>query len=98
MIRYITLLLLLILSNAVAPAADASVCRNYRGEQICILSINRSAKNHWEYRTVISVNGAKRPLEVYNCREQFRVQQDGNIVKFTEDGTGKLICSFFPKL
>ncbi|WP_414544771.1 hypothetical protein [Nostoc sp. CCY0012] len=96
--KYIVLVLLLMLSNAVALPATASVCRNYHGQQIYILSINRSAKNYWEYRAVVSVNKVKIPLAVYNCRQQVRIQQDGNIVEFAQNGPGKLICSFFQKL
>jgi len=81
----VLLLLVLILSFTLAPPTYASVCRNYNGQQICILSINRSAKNYWEYKASVSVNGVKRPIEVYNCRERAKVQKD----------PGKLICSFF---
>ncbi|NDJ22357.1 hypothetical protein GS682_12075 [Nostoc sp. B(2019)] len=94
-IKYVIFVLLLILSFSVALPSDASVCRNYDGQQICILSINRSAKNYWEYRATVSVNGVKRPIEVYNCREQVKVQQDGTVLPFEQKDPGKLICSFF---
>ncbi|MBE9050235.1 hypothetical protein IQ243_07375 [Nostocales cyanobacterium LEGE 11386] len=97
MIKYIALVLLIILSNLVAFPATASVCRNYEGQQICILSINRSAKNYWEYRAIVSIDQVKRPIEVYNCRERVRVRQDGKIVPFAHNGAGKLICSFLQK-
>ena len=95
MIKYITLVLLLILFSLVTLPAEASVCRNYQGHKICILSIKRSAKNYWEYRAVVSVDGVKRPTKVYNCRERVKVQQDGTVLPFEEKDPGEMICSFF---
>jgi hypothetical protein len=93
--KYLVLILLLILSNAVALPAVAAVCRNYNGQRICIVSINRSAKNYWEYRANVSVDGVKRPQEVYNCHQKVRAQQDGTVVPFKPNDPGELICSFF---
>ncbi|BCL36740.1 hypothetical protein [Nostoc sp. MS1] len=95
--KFIALILILIISNAVTLPAMADVCRNYFGQRICIVSINRSAKNYWEYRASLTVDGVKRPQEVYNCRQKFRVQQDGAIVQFKPKDPGELICSFFRK-
>ncbi|MEA5627821.1 hypothetical protein [Nostoc sp. UHCC 0251] len=96
-IRTVVFLFLLILILSVAHPAFASVCRNYDGlrRQICILSINRSAKNYWEYRAAVSVDGVKRPTEVYNCRERVKVQQDGTVLPFEPKGPGEMVCSFF---
>jgi hypothetical protein len=64
-------MLLLILNLSVAHPAFASVCRNYddydalhQHHQICILSINRSAKNHWEYKAAVSVDGLSHSPEL----------------------------------
>ncbi|WP_334771600.1 hypothetical protein [Nostoc sp.] len=101
-IKYIIFLLLLILSFSVGYPAFASVCRNYDvydglhlRHQICILSINRSAKNYWEYRATVSVDGVKRPTEVYNCRERVKVQKNGTVLPFEQKDPGEMICSFF---
>ncbi len=101
-IRTVVFLFLLILILSAAHPAFASVCRNYDvydglrlRHQICILSINRSAKNYWEYRAAVSVDGVKRPTEVYNCRERVKVQQDGAVLPFEPKGPGEMICSFF---
>ncbi len=96
-IRCVTFLLLLILSLLVALPATASVCRNYNGHRICILSIQRSAKNYWEYRASVSVDDIKTPIEVYNCRSHVKIQQDGTVVPFESKEPGELICSFFKK-
>ncbi|ABA20848.1 hypothetical protein Ava_1224 [Trichormus variabilis ATCC 29413] len=93
--KYIALILLLIVSNAVALPAVAAVCRNYHGQHICIVNINRSAKNYWEYKASITIDGEKRPLEVYNCRHKFKLQQDGTLVTFQRKDPGEFICSFF---
>jgi hypothetical protein len=103
--KYIIFVLLLILNFFAASPAFASVCRNYDvydglrlRHQICILSINRSAKNYWEYKVAVSVDGDKRPTEVYNCRERVRVRQNGTILPFEQKGPGEMICSFFNKI
>ncbi|MHC5938705.1 hypothetical protein [Nostoc sp.] len=90
-------MLLLILLLSIVDPAFASVCRNYDGlrHQICILSINRSAKNYWEYRAAVSVDGVKRPVEVYNCRQRAKVQEDGTVLPFQQKDPGEMICSFF---
>lgn len=93
--KYIALVLLLILFSLVTLPAEASVCRNYQGHRICILTIKRSAKNYWEYRAAVSVDGIKRPIEVYNCLEQIKVEKDGTVVPFEKNDSGKLICSYF---
>ncbi|MFB2978793.1 hypothetical protein [Microseira sp. BLCC-F43] len=66
--KYIALLLLVTLWFVLAHPAQASFCRTSDRRVICIKSIKRSAKNYWEYRAVVSIDGVARPLEVYNCR------------------------------
>lgn len=95
--KYVALLLLLIILFSVVLPAEASVCHNYDGHKICILSIKRSAKNYWEYRAAVSVDGLTRPIEVYNCRNRVQIQQDGTILPFGQSDSGELICSFFKK-
>ncbi|MCL1467510.1 hypothetical protein LAY41_24290 [Argonema galeatum A003/A1] len=91
------MLLLFTLSFAVALPAEASFCRNTNDRTICIISINRSAKNYWEYRASVSVDGVARPIEVYNCRDRIKIRKDGTIVPFQSSSPGKLICSFLKK-
>jgi hypothetical protein len=96
-VKFIALLLFVTLLLAVALPAEASFCRNSNEHSICILSIKRSAKNYWEYRAAVSVDGVERPTEVYNCRDSLRVRQDGTVVPFESNGPGELICSLFQK-
>jgi hypothetical protein len=95
-IRAIVVLSLLALSLTVAlPAQAASFCRNYNDRVICILSIKRSAKYHWQYLATVSIDGIARPMEVYNCRDRSRIQRDGTVLSFEPYGAGELICNFF---
>ncbi|NES64621.1 MAG: hypothetical protein F6K24_04845 [Okeania sp. SIO2D1] len=96
--KYIILsIFLFIFFFAVAPPAAASFCRNSHGNNICILSIKRSAKNYWEYRAEVSINGRRKPLEIYNCRTEKKIQKNGKIIKFQPNGAGKLICNVLNK-
>jgi hypothetical protein len=88
--RLIGLLIGLLL--AIAPAAEASLCRTVGNQQICIVTIKRSAKNYWEYRAEVSIDNSKRSLEVYNCRDRLRTRADGTVVPFKPNGAGALIC------
>ncbi|MFB8792787.1 MAG: hypothetical protein U7126_00810 [Microcoleus sp.] len=95
--KYFVFLLLLISCFSIAPTAEASVCRNYGEGEICILDLKRSAKNYWEYRAIVSIDGVKKPLELYNCRSRIAVKKDGKVVPFGEKDPGQFICSFFNK-
>ena len=90
-------LLLLISFFWVALPAEASVCHNYQRREICIVDIKRSAKNYWEYRVIISVDGVKQPLEVYNCRDRTTVKKDGTVLQFGQNNPGEIVCRFFHK-
>lgn len=77
--------------------ANAVTCRDFNGHEVCVLNIQRSAKRYWNYRTTISIDGEKQPTEIYNCRSEYKIQNDGKIVRFKEDGVGNLICKYFKK-
>jgi hypothetical protein len=89
----LVLILVFILSFTIALPAQAAFCHTVNGHNICILSIKRSAKNYWEYRASVSVDGVAKPVEIYNCRDRLRIQKDGTAVPFITDGPGELICS-----
>lgn len=89
------LLLLLLAFLVITPPAQAATCRQTAAHKICILKIERSAKNYWEYRAAVTVDQETRPIEVYNCRERIRIKQDGSMVKFELDGAGDVICGLF---
>lgn len=75
-----------------APAGAALLCRRVEGHSICIERIQRSAKNFWEYRAIVTVDDEQRPLEVYNCRDRTRTTTNGTVVPFEPNGVGQLIC------
>lgn len=95
--KYITLLLLVTLWFAVALPAQASFCRTLNHRVICIKSIKRSAKNYWEYRAAVSIDGVERPIELYNCRDRLKISRDGTVVLFESNGAGELICNLLKK-
>ena len=80
---------------AIAPPAHAAFCRTVNNHEICLLSVKRSAKNYWEYRASVSIDGEKSPIEVYNCRDRTRTQRAGSKHLFQPDGAGPLICNLF---
>lgn len=103
-VKYLAFLIVFILTFRVMLPAEAYTCRNYKGHQICILNIKRSAKNHWQYRALVSVDGVKTPIETYNCRdghllrEHPSIENSGQVMPFAKDDVRQVICSFFKKL
>lgn len=101
MVKSIIILTLLALSLVLALPAQASFCRHVKVQNsdrvICIQSIKRSAKNYWEYRAQVSVDGVERAVEIYNCRDRIRVRSDGTAVRFEPNGAGDLICNVLKK-
>ncbi len=96
-IQLVILLTFIMLLNINVQIAQASLCRQYGEEKICLLEVKRSAKKYWEYRAIVSVNGQVKPREIYNCRNKFRIQKDGNVVPFEQNGAGELICSILTR-
>lgn len=90
---------LLVLTILLFPSiAHASACMQNNYKKICILEIKRSAKNFWEYRASVSINGVVQPIEKYNCRSRMKTKKDGATIPFEENGAGDFICSFFKKV
>ncbi|WAL59684.1 hypothetical protein [Thermocoleostomius sinensis] len=81
----------------ISPAQAALYCRSTGEHTICILSIKRSAKNYWEYRASVRVDGVERPIELYNCRDRLRTQRDGTTLPFEPAGAGTVICHLFDR-
>lgn len=72
-------------------------CRTSGDREICIVRIERSAKNYREYRAQVKVNGKKMPLETYDCRQQVRRRKDGTRIAFEPNGPGAIVCSVLDK-
>jgi hypothetical protein len=92
-IQYLTGLL--ILSLLVVPPAQASFCKSIASQKVCILSIDRSAKNYWEYRVQLTVDRIPQSSAVYDCRQQLWLPPHGQWTKFTDDSINAVACSLF---
>ena len=96
--KFLTTILLLVFFLLTFPQpAQASMCRTVNENRICILSIKRSAKYHWEYRASVSINGKQKPMEIYNCRRQTKIDGEGKTKRFEQNGAGELICRLLDK-
>ncbi len=92
------LLLMLVCWLGFAPIADASLCRVRNGQQVCILQLKRSAKNYWEYRAKVSLDGEQqRGREIYNCRDRTLTRKGKYPIPFKPNSPGQLICQTFQK-
>jgi hypothetical protein len=80
--------------TAIVPAR-AEFCRQVDGHQICILKIERSAKNYWQYQAMASIDGVEKPIASYDCRDRLITDFDGNLSSFRSRQDGKLICSLY---
>lgn len=98
--KHIKLLLLLSLVFWLefTPIADAQMCRNNNGDQMCILKLKRSAKNYWEYRATVGIEGQKQTSkEIYNCRDRTITRKGKYPIPFKPDSLGELVCDLFRK-
>ena len=75
--------------------AQASSCRIVNGHEVCILRMKRSAKRYWEYRARVQVDGVRRPMERYDCRDRLRLPSDGTIVPYWQDESVDVVCALF---
>jgi hypothetical protein len=73
------------------------MCRQNNGQEVCILKLKCSAKNHWEYRAKVSLDGKKQNnLEIYNCRDRTITRKGKYPIPFKPDSLGELVCKIFP--
>lgn len=86
----------LVLFSLPAPA-HAAICRSIQGRRICEASLNRTAKNYYEYRAIVTIDGARQPRETYNCRDGFRIQEDGTVIPFEDGDPSPLVCRLYKK-
>lgn len=81
----------------IAPIANAAplTCRLYDDHDVCIDRIKRSAKNYWEYRVSLTIDGQKQPEDVLDCRHYQRIDRDGFIDPFKPNDVGRFVCRYF---
>ncbi len=90
----LTISSLLCWSLTILPA-QAKFCRQTQGHQICILKIDRSAKNYWQYQALVSIDGIEKPAASYDCRDRLITDRDGNLSSFRSRLDGKIVCSLY---
>lgn len=95
--RFLRLIVLLLVLWVWAFPAQALPCRHYRGHEVCILSIKRSAKNYWEYRASVRLDGVTKPIRIYDCRSRRIVLGDPFLEELEQDDTPEVVCSYFKK-
>ncbi|ANV86166.1 hypothetical protein AWQ22_01000 [Picosynechococcus sp. PCC 7117] len=70
-----------------AAPAYGELCRVYGEQQICLVSLKRSAKYYWEYRAVLRINGKKIPVQKFDCLHNLDLANDRR----------KFVCSLIPR-
>lgn len=80
-----------------APAWALANCRQVNGHEVCILRMKRSAKRYWEYKAQVSVDGERRPMEWYDCRDRLRLPADGTIIPYWQDDAVAVVCALYRK-
>ena len=91
------LILFIVASFLITPRTEANICKSWSGHQVCVVRMKRSAKYYWEYRTILSVDGNKRPEIVYDCRHFSYFKPDKTKVYFKDNKNdlGNFVCRLF---
>lgn len=86
--------IVLVMGLTIAPRSSlaADICRTIEQRTVCIVTINRSAKNFWEYNAAVSIDGKRGPKEPYDCRSKIKTNPDGSITRFGKNSIGALVC------
>ena len=90
--KFLLIALIILINLAVSSPVQASTCRNYGDQKVCIVRIKRSAKYYWRYRTEIKINGKKQPMMIYDCRQQKKFTKEGVGTPFKSQGIENFIC------
>ena len=95
--NYFILILFVSASFLITPKTEANICKFWSGHQVCVFQIKRSAKYYWEYRTILSVDGKKRPEIIYDCLDFSYFKPDKTKVYFAdnENNLGNFVCHLF---
>jgi hypothetical protein len=89
---------ILILCLSCIASAEAATCRMIDHQTVCIVDIQRSAKNYWEYRVTLSMDHILQPTKIYNCRDRHITQPNQTRVKFSTDDFSQAICRLYKPL
>jgi hypothetical protein len=96
---YISILLTIVASTigwlySIEPAS-AAYCQRIANHDICIVKIARSAKNYWQYNAIVSVDGVRRSMATYNCRDRYLLNADGTTLSFDRDPSSAIVCRLY---
>ena len=97
--KYISLFLLLgIFWLGFTSSAEAKICGDRFGEQVCISRLKRRAKNYWEYRAEVTIDSKKQSdREIYNCRDRTVIRKGKYPIPFKPGSPGEQVCKTFQK-
>ena len=68
-LKLLTLALVFLLT---ACTANPLICFDQADRHVCLLKLDRSAKNYWEYWAVVAVDGVEQPRVRYDLRSDCR--------------------------
>jgi hypothetical protein len=88
-------LFLVMLSFGWTLPVNATTCRQIDNHQVCLINIKRSAKYYWEYRVILSIDGKKKPMQIYDCKQDQVIYREGQITILQNAGIRSWICSLF---
>ncbi|AFY37498.1 hypothetical protein Lepto7376_1131 [[Leptolyngbya] sp. PCC 7376] len=78
-----------------AAPAIAVQCQTIGDQEICLVSVKRSAKYYWQYRAVLKINGKQHPSERFDCHPRnTKTQGDRQSLK---DQKHAFVCNIIPK-
>lgn len=84
--RIFLLVIIFSLNMWVLPVYGAT-CKVYDGQEICLVSLKRSAKYYWEYRAILRVDGKELPVKKFDCLNNLDLANNQR----------KFVCSLLPK-
>lgn len=78
-----------------AGKAIAQQCRTVGTQQICLISVKRSAKYYWQYRAVLKINGKRQPTEKFDCHPRNTKTQHEQLS--LQDQKRAFVCNIIPR-
>ncbi len=77
--------------------AIAAQCQTVDTQEICLVSIKRSAKYHWQYRAELKINGKRYPSEKFDCRDTTQTKlRQGDRAQLQKQKRD-FVCGLVPK-
>jgi len=89
---------MLMLAGPIQGAIAAPLtCRTVEGHRQCLVDVQRSAKNHREYRAIVSIDGIEQGRTLYDCQRRIRIGRDRRPQPFQAQGPGPWICTLLDR-